>query len=485
MLSNEVPSSRTTTLRDTVARLTKQQEQQLNEKDNGDKDEEDDDTGSVISTSSHHSEASFWGNPVRFVNPFSEIEKAEEETSSQNAIMDEADNANDHEPRILELLVQDRPWVFVPTTKSNASEETDMLPDPPAAMDGSLRDTSNTRYRSRQTTDRSDWMPPVSSGTASAAEGFHQHHCDDDTMSVVTATIAETMKRLTQQQLEDQMDNSNSDKINPTTTSDSCAVVEGTMRTGGPSRRIDFAGQTTSHGFSGERNTKKNNSINNESEKNREGQKNQGPTNNHKSSRKSQSKKIRNYYDNGRKVKEKMRCQYMPTAVPSIADPHSDEEGLYDWVPEEVKSQFSSHQGDDDSDDDDDYIDVVDGNDIESDDDDDDDEDEDIAIYTDVEANRSTFSSGYGGKHESESSFYDEISIVESDKDHQSRVENDAIGLHSARDDRGNLTAAFPAPPSDTNYASEKPSRIGHYVICLIIVSIPSVVFGIRFFAPR
>ena len=481
MISNEAPSSRSTTLRDTVPRILQQQEQQPNEKDNGDKDDENDDTTSVASSSSHHTDASFWGNPVRFANPFVENNEAEEDTSSQNAITDEADNTNDREARNLELLVRDRPWMFVPTTKSNANpnDETDILPDPPAAMDGSLRDTSNTRYRSRQTTDRSDWMPPVSA----AEELNHLNHlCDDDTMSVVTATIAETMKRLTQQQDEDQTKYCISDKIIPTMTSDSCAVVvEGTTRTGGGSRRIDFAGQTTSHGFSGERHG----NSNNESENNRDGQKNEGSINSHKRSRKSQSKKKRKYYDNGRKASEKMRCQYMPTAAPLIADPHSDAESLYDWVPEEVKSQLSSRQGDYDSDDDDEYIDVVDDNDIES---DDDDEDEDIAIYTDtdVEANRSTVSNGYGGKLESGSSLYDEISIVEIEKDHQSRMENDEIGFHSARDDHGKVAAAaFPAPPSDTNYVSEKPSRIVHYVICLIIVSIPSVVFGIRFFAPR
>jgi hypothetical protein len=475
MLSNE-PSSRTT------PREAKQQ--QPNEED----DDDDDDTGSEVSSS--HSVASFWGNPVRFANPF--LEKEEKEVSSQDAITDETDR----EQRNLELLVRDRPWMFAPTTKAKANEEEqDVLPDPPAAMDGSLRETG-TRYRSRQTTQRSDWMPPVSSGIASVGSN---HHCDDETMSVVTATIAETMQRLTQQEQSQQQsqlqqtDDSNSyssttNTINPTT-SDSCAVVEGTTRTGGPSRRIDFAGRTTTHGYnSDEQNTKKKNNNNNNNESNnRESQKNEDTTdNNNSSSRRSRSIKIRKYYNNGRKANEKVRFQYMPTAIPTIANPYSDEESLFDWVPEQVRAQISQ-QGDES----DEYIVIIDS--------DSNDEDIDVNTDIDVEANRGTVPSGNDGKSELGSSFYDEISIFESNKDNQSMVENDigedrrtdcdTIGIHSERDGRRRVAAAaaasVAAPGSDMNHASEKPSHIVHYVICLIIVLIPAVVFGIRFLAPR
>lgn len=125
---------------------------------------------------STHSAASFWGNPVRFADPFRE--------------KDETDD--DREP-------VGKKWAY--EKPDSEDQEEDDSPDPPAAMDGSIHRNKHytTTTPKEKQPDQNHWMPPSSHQMEDTPTPDDQQSDDgnEGILSAFTTTIAETMRKLT------------------------------------------------------------------------------------------------------------------------------------------------------------------------------------------------------------------------------------------------------------------------------------------------
>jgi len=287
-------------------------------------DEEDNYNNNETEACSSRSVASFWGNPVRFADPLRD--KEEMEPSSENATTDECEPFHRNEYKQAQHVYRQEqqkqyppprdwntrwmsPQTIVNTSSSHhGSQQDDGLPDPPAALDGSGHSAhkgsnSSGKRTSSGTTRKNPWMPPKVARAGKAMEEGEDSD-QDDVLSSVHSTIAETMEQLTK--------NANNSKQQQQRDAKR-TLLQAT-------KRIDFAGRTTAFPGHGDGNSASNNSS---------------------------STRLRKYYGNDGKRNEEILALYMgmPIVDPAIENPDTDEEELFDWVPLEAKQlRYASSQ---------------------------------------------------------------------------------------------------------------------------------------------
>jgi hypothetical protein len=431
-----------------------------------------------------NSVASFWGNPVRFDNPNREKE-AETDDSTQDVITKEEDP--DHR-------LQPMNWIHRWMTPARSVDEYDYdysddvigQPDPPAAMDSSLfldADAACQRSINKSSSRNGNpWMPPAyatedtttvdeeestkNKAESSAYESMPVVSSAYESLSAVTSTIAETLQRLREQERQQ-------DKTETSTTADTMIPGDSSAASSkSSSRRLDFAGQTTTGGDGG--------SV---------------------CSRDSASLKIRKYYKQGKTANERLRRLYMPTAIPVINELDEEEEGLFDWVPPQYKHEEDDVEGRNV------YMGVNFGDSF-----DDDDENYDIDIEASRQTSRqtsrdatleashdSTISSAKDGTTDpGSSSLFDEIEISNSGSDdgshssskRQLAAEDDESERKAfgGRDVEQSVATGLDSE-HDMNLQEKKMCCIRPWGIGLIIVLIPGialgVVFGLRWWKSR
>ena len=442
---------------------------------------------------SSHSSASFWGNPVRFADPLRE--KEDSEYSSEEAITEDVD-PHHREPVGSKIKTLYHPYSTTPHSYDE-DYEIKALPDPPAAMDGKIHKDKYTTFINDSRHSKSiqnPWMPPSThqredTGNEKGASYQQAPRSNEEVLFMVNATIVETMERLTQGENDPHqfMDASSTPNSR-----DPSAV--------GNSKRIDFSGQTATAGYVKKAHSNDENSRGSDH------------------SRLSTSLKIRKYYDNGRDANEEMRRLYMPTAVPMIANPRKEDEKLYDWVPRKYKGS----QNDNDSHgsigrsarydaDDENYTNNDDSNydsnyeskdelngesNYESNYDDNitrDSQDYDISLKGALSGTDYRSDSGYSSYDDratrttNKSSSVD-LDIVDSDVDNPAKnrsVDGDTSAIHSDEEE-GGIAATIDTTELEANNETVAkkafPCHCLHICICLILLLVPGVVFGMRYY---
>ena len=297
-------------------------------------------------------------------------------------------------------------------------QEKDESKDPPADMKESLHkniDYSRTALN-ESGMEENPWMPPSHQQKEEITPPSEEKDDrNEGILSAFTNTIAETMKKLT-----------GGDK--PETSNQSPT-----------SARVDFAGHTYST-----------------------------------------TQNIRKYYDKGRNrnANEDMRVLYMPTRVPDIENPDTDEEELFDWVPKKYKTTKDKSP-------------VVENGAVNSSEADDpysaDDENYVSAYTSDDENYKSTddriFTTEEEDEIESGYLSYEEQASYEGDAVETIYSEHKTARLSpNGTSETNDLTAVEPQDATTETKRKLFPCHCVHVCICLIIVLVPLVVFGIKYY---